>query len=207
METCMGIENIRDVIQYSTLLREDRDSDIIMPAMPRVMLSADPTAGISEELVKYVRTVFLTGVRAQYWKLIANGYLLRKHSATKCLLFSVDLAIDRVHLNGASDWRWLKKEKLGLPLHLGVLIPWLHRIPGFRTLCARMIYLHEESRVYILTNFINAHTAAQNLLPKSMGLIGEDSSPRPEQLLVIRESERAVSMVLMVGFLIILMIF
>ena len=193
MDEVMGIGNVQEVIKYSTLLRENRDSDLLMAATPVRMLSVDPTAGISLDLVRYVRTVFLTGVRAQYWAQIADGYLLRKHTATKCLLFSVDLAMDRVHINGASDWRWLRKEKLSLPFLVGTLIPWLYRIPGCRTRCAQVLSAHEETRVYVLTNFINAHVAAQRLLPRSMGML-EGSSPRPEQLVVIRESERAVRM-------------
>jgi NhaP-type Na+/H+ or K+/H+ antiporter len=194
MEGEMGIVDIGEVTKYSTLFRDNAAPIEVMSRAPSTRSLS--TAATSSELTEYVRTVFLSAVRARYWKLIEDGHLLRKHTATKCLLFSVDLALDRVHLGGASDWRWLKKHHMQLPLLYGLAIPWLCKVPGFRTHCARILSNYEETRVHILTNFINAHSSAQKLLPRSMGISQaeeETSAPRPEQLVVIRESERAVS--------------
>jgi NhaP-type Na+/H+ or K+/H+ antiporter len=140
---------------------------------------------VSAELLGYIRHVFLEMVRANYLQAISDGKLPRLSSATQSLLHSLDIASNDIN-KGLKDWDVLEKQ-LDQPSLFRLLLsslrcflpspassrcyrwccyPVNHLIDYFND---RLVCANEELRVYILTNFIEAHEIAQKNLKLFMG--------------------------------------
>lgn len=165
---------------------------------------------VQNELLMYCRTMFLDCVRVQYWQYIEEGKMPREALLTQCLLYSIDNALDRVHKTRLRDWKWLKNEMVLSPSIKGVgevlqsCCPAGFALHDFGDVAVtKNIYL----RVYILTNFIDAHESAQRKFLEFLGEEGEgeegsggagagsgsgDESRSFEQKIVVEESKSSV---------------
>lgn len=213
----LHIDSVDKIIKYNSLLREDpdqwdsrgrssrlsRDSSIDMEvnnAKNRSLSRRDSAADIMPDLLAYVRTVFLSIVRVEYWRRIEDGSLPREAPATQTLLYSIDNALDRVHKSELRDWKWLKNEmkpvkimeKLTSCLETNVDVE--SKVQSFSDV---MKSLDEEFKVYVLTSFIECHQRAQQ---KIYGFVGKDMVDAlendfrsPEIAIVRRESAHHVT--------------
>jgi hypothetical protein len=212
----LHIDSADKIIKYNSLLREDanqwesrgrtsrlsRDSSVDFESSPssRSLSRRDSGAEVLPDLLSYVRTVFLSIVRVEYWHRIEDGSLPREAPATQSLLYSIDNAMDRVHKPNLRDWKWLKNEMQPMKI-VEKLTSCLEsrtdvdaKIHGFSDV---MKSLDEEFKVYVLTTFIECHETAQR---KIYGFVGkemldalENDFRSPEIAIVRRESANHVT--------------
>jgi NhaP-type Na+/H+ or K+/H+ antiporter len=165
-------------------------------------------------LLERVRSTFLSILRVHYWQDIEQGKLPRVSRCGPFLLYTVEVALDEVGQPGvgARDWDCLqaKLDKVG---YKRAVLTWAERhlpdqwCPHVTGYLNQLEYKLEERAVYMLTSFIAAHEHAQRKIHGYLGA-GRDSSSgeeskdaaedvnqqSAEELLVIAESQRAVSM-------------
>lgn len=199
----LHIEDANDITKHNTLLSEPEEvrsnSRALSTARERTFSKRTSQSEVMKDLLAYVRTVFLEIVRVEYWKRIEDGRLPREAYATQTLLYSIDNALDRVQKTRLRDWKWLKYEmKSSLPVAYFALFVQKHSSPNSRlhSLLDIIESRDEEFRVYVLSNFIEAHQSAQK---KIFRFMGEDDGENdmafrtPESSIVLAESEAAVA--------------
>jgi NhaP-type Na+/H+ or K+/H+ antiporter len=207
----MHIADIDDIIKHNTLLQNEaresiagkddsgRRSSLSVGGADRTLSRRTSNCGVLNDLLEYVRTVFLEIVRVEYWHRIEDGRLPREASATQSLLYSIDNALDRVHKKRLRDWKWLNNEMSMSPTLLWVaslLQKWSYPTSSLYSVLDVMEARNEELRVYILTNFIEAHEAAQKKIFRFMGEEDaevDENFRTPETALVLQESQDSVS--------------
>lgn len=216
----LHIDSSDKIIKYNTLLREEanqwesrgrssrlsRDSNSSHMDMEahvtknRSLSRRDSGAEVLPDLLSYVRTVFLSIVRVEYWHRIEDGSLPREAPATQSLLYSIDNALDRVHKSELRDWKWLKNEMqpMGIVEKLTSCLEENTNVESkVHTFSDVMKSLDEEFKVYVLTSFIECHQRAQK---KIYGFVGkemhdalENDFRSPEIAVVRRESAKHVT--------------
>lgn len=199
----LQIEDAEDIIKHNSLLvspDEPRNSSrALSTARDRTFSKRTSQSDVMKDLLAYVRTVFLEIVRVEYWKRIEDGRLPRQAYATQTLLYSIDNALDRVHKQRLRDWKWLKYEmQASLPVAYFALFVQKYASPNsyFHTWLDMLESRDEEFRVYVLSNFIEAHQSAQKKIFRFMGEEeGENDVAfrTPESSIVLTESENSVT--------------
>jgi NhaP-type Na+/H+ or K+/H+ antiporter len=178
-----------------------------------------PQAMIIEDLMPYVRSIFLEIVRVKYWHLIECGKLPRLSFSAQFLLYTIEVALDKTEREGAQDWACLKDELEFVPYSIRFLEYYQDVMPASWTSWSSnslgfLRSRNEKREVYMLSAFIEAHEHAQNKIHSFLGLgdparkdeeTGEEmvdrvessntdtDLPCPEESVVIEESKRAVS--------------
>lgn len=86
---------------------------------------------IIEELLHYVRAIFLEMIRVKYWHFIEAGKLPRLSFSAQFLLYSIDVALDEIDISPVSpahgevpisrDYLCLEGELLHRPWNLTIL--------------------------------------------------------------------------------------
>jgi hypothetical protein len=118
----------------------------------------------SDRRLIYCRHMFLTCLRAQYWKSIHEGRVPRNEKVAQCLLYSVDHSIHNTS-EALSDWSIVCRE-LSTP-------EWWDRIDRYLlSVTPDWFSLHNlglsenakntYDRIYILINYISAHEKCQH---------------------------------------------
>jgi hypothetical protein len=156
---------------------------------------------IQPQLLSYVRAIFLEILRVRYWHDIEKGKIPRQSHSAKFLLYSVEVAVDKVEEDtGSLDWRVIRREITELPLSIRMLAyfdeSFSHAGPlGYSTYYLGKLEARREKRaVYMLTSFIDAHEHAQSKVHEFIVSEEEDEQEQsPEELKVIEESKQAVS--------------
>ena len=206
----MHIDDPENIIKHNSLLQhearesvanrdETRRSSSLGTMGDRTLSKRTSQCAVMVDLLAYVRTVFLEIVRVEYWHRIEDGRLPREASATQSLLYSIDNALDRVHKVRLRDWKWLKNEMSMSPslLWFGSLLQrWSYPTSSLYSVLDIMESKNEELRVYILTNFIEAHEAAQKKIFRFMGEEDaevDENFRTPETAVVLNESKQSVS--------------
>eukprot|EP01031_Cornospumella_fuschlensis_P033524 gene33524-40559_t len=186
------------------------------------LLSVNHRAGNSlfiDELLYYVRSIFLEIVRVKYWHFIEEGQLPRLSFSAQYLLYSVDVALDQVSEAGARDWLCIEQELNSVPFGIQILRYYLaccpiHVTQMSATTLGFLEARQEKREVYMLSAFIEAHEHAQKKIHSFLGLdsnlgntfdqgggsqssnrqsVSElDELPCPEEVHVIDESRKAV---------------
>eukprot|EP01034_Spumella_vulgaris_P022553 gene22554-28687_t len=135
---------------------------------------------LMQELLVYVRGIFLEIVRVRYWFHIEGGKLPRLSHSAQYLLYSVEVGIDEVsHEEGCRDWKcvkrdldqgeWLMEMLSGLENHLpDCCLSLSSKIIG------RLESKNEKRAVYMLTSFIEAHEHAQRKIHEFIGVEEDD---------------------------------
>lgn len=211
----LHIDSVDKIIKYNSLLREDSNAwefhghtsrlsrgsaDTDPNPNNRSLSRRDSAAEIMPDLLSYVRTIFLSIVRVEYWHRIEDGSLPREAPATQTLLYSIDNALDRVHKNNLRDWKWLKNEMQPAKIvekFTSCLEKYTSVESKLHSLGDILKSLDEEFRVYVLTTFIECHQTAQRkiygFLGKDMHDMVENDFRSPEIALVRRESANHVA--------------
>ena len=189
---------------HSAIMRRRSSGTLFNPADARKLSGADLTA--------YVRTIFLEIVRVRYWHDIETGKLPRLSHSARFLLYTVDVALEKVKSGGEEFGPGLvdlseilsdcEEENYEL-----TLLVWLDRITPQNFNFFRYLYGKREGRrqkrlVYMLTSFIAAHESAQKKIHSFVGadegMLGVDGpSPddvTPEEEAAITASRRAVAL-------------
>ena len=201
------------IMKYNSLLRDESDQweirgrgnrfsrgDSDVGVGPRSLSRRDSGAEVMPDLLSYVRTVFLSIVRVEYWRRIDDGSLPREGPAAQSLLYSIDNALDRVHKTNLRDWKWLKNnmnpnaivQRFSSCLERNTSVD-----SKLNSITDIMNSLDEEFKVYVLTAFIACHETAQQ---KIYGFLGKDMLDSvendfrsPEIAIVRRESAAHVA--------------
>lgn len=155
---------------------------------------------VSAELLGYIRHVFLDIVRGNYLQAIEEGRLPRISSATQCLLYSIDMASNDSLSGCLKDWEIIESQ-LSQPSYLHIFVNKLKQLPFLCSLNQFLDYCddrltceNEELRVYILTNFIEAHEIAQKKLELFLGNGMKNSNSKSiQESIIIKESQFLVS--------------
>ena len=153
---------------------------------------------IDQQLLTYVRAIFLEILRVRYWHDIERGKIPRLSHSAKFLLYSVEVGVDEVDQeHGAQDWRVIRKEITELPLSIRLLMAIDSCTLGYSTYYLGKLEARREKRaVYMLNSFIDAHEHAQAKVHEFIAEEGEEEDSyvqSPEELKVIEESKEAVS--------------
>jgi polyhydroxyalkanoate synthesis regulator phasin len=165
---------------------------------------------VHEDLMAYIRTIFLQIVRVRYWHHISEGKLPRLSFSAQTLLYSIDVGLDNVQRcykpgldNFSDDWIYIKKtissdEKLLLSIlsFFDQLIPDCLNFGTFRYNYGWASARRDKRSVYMLMSFIEAHEHAQNKIHDFVGELEptEESIGIPEENYVIAESVASVKM-------------
>lgn len=155
---------------------------------------------IDDDLLKYIRAVFLEIVRVKYWHFIEVGKLPRLSHSAQYLLYTIEVGLDEVDSpQGGRDWYCLQEELEYRSYASFVLTLWENYTPLCLSVSATNLLGQIEARnekrfVYMLTSFIEAHEHAQKKIHAFLGLEEEDvEAATPEELKVIEESKTVVS--------------
>jgi hypothetical protein len=154
-----------------------------MMARARSKSSAGESNGV-QELVAYVRTVFLEIVRVGYWHDIETGKLPRLSHSAQFLLYSIEVGLDQVRSPLClQDWASVEAELDSDPLLLRSLAWAEQYAPGsmITRLLGRLEARREKRAVYILTSFIGAHKRAQQKMHSYISDDGGDEPTAEEQ--------------------------
>jgi hypothetical protein len=141
---------------------------------------------LMQELLVYVRGIFLEIVRVRYWFHIEGGKLPRLSHSAQYLLYSIEVGLDEVaHEAGSRDWscvkedldqgEWLVEALSGLEAGLPQCCLSLSS-----SLIGRLESKNEKRAVYMLTSFIEAHEHAQRKIHEFIGVEedeDEDEAP------------------------------
>jgi NhaP-type Na+/H+ or K+/H+ antiporter len=118
----------------------------------------------SDRRLVYCRHMFLTILRAQYWKSIHEGRVPRNEKVAQCLLYSVEHSIHNT-AEALSDWSIVCKE-LSTPQWRDQVDRYLLSVtPEWFSLHNLGISESAENtydRIYILINYISAHEKCQH---------------------------------------------
>lgn len=121
----------------------------------------------------FARKALLDVVRARYMHCIHTGKIGNSVMASKILLYSVDVAVDKAHIS-LSDWECIEAS-----LTPNNSLIWLAR--NMDSICVAMLGLHpgllgyvdafnERNALYVLINYIDAHEYALNRLNFILGM-------------------------------------
>lgn len=118
----------------------------------------------SDRRLIYCRHMFLTCLRAQYWKSINDGKIPRSDKVAQCLLYSVEHSIHNTS-EPLSDWSIVNLE-LASPLWWDTLDKYFFQITPtwfpMHYFSLTESAKHTYDRIYILINFISAHEISQH---------------------------------------------
>ena len=175
---------------------------------------------VINELLGYVRSIFLEIVRVKYWHFIEIGKLPRLSFSAQFLLYTIEVGLDDVNAevekditkpaSSSKDWVCLEAELTARARGLEILEFLERTLPlslSNRFITAPLSFLEtrkEKREVYMITSFIEAHEHAQSKIHKFLGIEMDEmedepteeqaeQSQSPEELQVIEESKRAVS--------------
>jgi len=165
-----------------------------------------PNFILNNELLIYVRGVFLEIVRVKYWHFIESGKLPRLSFSAQFLLYSIDVSLDDINSvenNGyvpnktpAQDWICVEEELNSKPITLQLLLFIERYCPmSFCTnILGHILSRKEKREVYVLSSFIEAHEHAQKKIHSFLLLEGDgdEQIQIPEEQRVIKESKMAV---------------
>jgi len=154
-----------------------------------------PSPVITAQLLRYVRSIFLSMVRVSYWHDIEQGKLPRKSKSAKFLLYSIEVGQEEAgkEYGGGSDWRCIEDKLNSTPHEIKLLTMIENNIPSYYFNGFHSRYLNklecnrEERHVYMVTSFIAAHEHAQRKLHDFIK-VEEDDPHSPEEMKVIAES-------------------
>ena len=155
-----------------------------------------PSPVMTAQLLKYVRSIFLSMVRVSYWHDIEQGKLPRKSKSAKFLLYSIEVGQEDAMKGddgGGSDWRCIEDKLNSTPHEIKLLTMIENYIPstyfyGFHSRYLNKLECNREERhVYMVTSFISAHEHAQRKLHDFIK-VEEDDPHSPEEMKVIAES-------------------
>lgn len=154
-----------------------------------------PSPVMTVQLLKYVRSIFLSMVRVSYWHDIEQGKLPRKSKSAKFLLYSIEVGQEDAikEDGGGSDWRCIEDKLNSTPHEIKLLTMIENIIPstyfyGFHSRYLNKLECNREERhVYMVTSFISAHEHAQRKLHDFIK-VEEDDPHSPEEMKVIAES-------------------
>eukprot|EP01033_Poteriospumella_lacustris_P004262 gene4262-3041_t len=154
---------------------------------------------IDDDLLQYIRAVFLEIVRVKYWHFIEVGKLPRLSHSAQFLLYTIEVGLDEVkEAGGARDWYCLEEELDYKSYAVFFLTLWENYTPlclsqKATDMLGRIESRNEKRFVYMLTSFIEAHEHAQKKIHAFLGLEDEEvEAATPEELQVIAESKVAV---------------
>jgi len=145
------------------------------------------------QLLRNVREMFLSALRAQYWDQIELGKLPKKSRAAVVLLDSVEFALDD-SADSLNDLEPLKlRERIGKrPLGerafdcIDSCLPDCITLDNY--LQNRLEGLRREEAVYLASCFLEAHICAEQRIAE---YVGEDETiDTPEEAFVIKESRQ-----------------
>ena len=154
---------------------------------------------IDTMLLSYVRSTFLETVRARYWDSIHSAKLGTQSFSAQLLLYSIDKAMDLIHdpKSTLGDWECIERNLGGLKslYNLAVRVDnissYFNHFPGWS---GYVDALTERRAIYVLSNFIDGHMHAQNLIHTFLGAPDKDFGiVSPEEALVKADSEASVS--------------
>lgn len=148
---------------------------VFLTLLPCYFMCIDAGAMLIDELMQYVRSIFLEIVRVKYWHFIEEGQLPRLSFSAQYLLYSIDVALDQVADGGARDWLCIETELNSVPLGIQALRYYINCCPIHITkLSANTLGFlearQEKREVYILSAFIEAHEHAQKKIHSFLGL-------------------------------------
>jgi hypothetical protein len=134
----------------------------------------------------------------RYWDAINSAKLGTQSHSAQLLLYSVDKGLDLVNDPKATlgDWESIERN-LKVSPKLEALAALLDKIaalfgyfPGWK---AYIESLTERRAIYVLTNFIDAHTYAQEQIHMFLGAPDKDIGQiGPEENCVLEDSRKAV---------------
>ena len=118
----MYAECIKDVEEHCTIFKENlsydrisetkstkyRESTIIRDII-NVRSSIRSDVNARQDLMAYIRTIFLHIVRMEYKRMLATGEVSTKSYIAQFLLFTIDYSLDKVR-QGLDDLNLIKKE-------------------------------------------------------------------------------------------------
>lgn len=204
IQQSLRIASQEEIYKYNTLLTLPSESvhNVMLNLSQHGLEAGLAQEEVSADLLGYIRHVFLGIVRGNYLQAIEEGRLPRISSATQSLFYSIDMASNDA-LNGClKDWDILEN-LLSQPSYLHVLVNQLKKIPigifdQFLEYCDdRLTCENEELRVYILTNFIEAHEIAQKKIQLFLGNGVENSNTKSiQESIIIKESQFLVSIII-----------
>lgn len=151
---------------------------------------------IIQDLLEYIRAVFLEIVRLKYWDLINNDKIPRLSHSSQFLLYSIDVGLDNLqNPQGLQDWTSIRSHISRQPILIRFLqflnsIQLLKRIHLIPRLLSKLEARRAKRFVYILTSFIEAHSHAQNLIHNYIGTSNDEDSENISQ--VVTPEERKV---------------
>jgi NhaP-type Na+/H+ or K+/H+ antiporter len=192
MRAELGTFDKDEVRRLCTLLRGSMPDDEEYRVMYRDGSKIDPM------LLGYVRSTFLETVKCRYWDAINSAKLGTQSHSAQLLLYSIDKGMDLVNDPKATlgDWESLER-------NLKASSKLLKVATFFDKLSAKFRYypgwvswidaLTERRAIYVLTNFIDAHTYAQGQIHMFLGAPDKDfGQPWPEEQCVLDDSRSAV---------------
>jgi len=187
---------------------KDRESKGQIRAFSRSLSSYSEF--VHEDLMAYIRTIFLQIVRVRYWHHISEGKLPRLSFSAQSLLYSIDVGLDSVYrpYSPASDqftddWLYIKEtitndEKLLLSTlgFLDQITPSCMNMGYFRYRYGWASARKDKRSVYMLMSFIDAHEHAQKKIHQFVGELepNEEIGGIPEENYVVAESVTSVEM-------------
>ncbi|RYY84561.1 hypothetical protein EON63_08990, partial [archaeon] len=134
-----------------------------------------PSGVLIDDVLYYVRGVFLEIVRVRYWQFIEEGRLPRLSFSAQFLLYTIEKGLDEVeHEGGVRDWRCIQKEISNTPMYESLLRNYITCMPSCLTINASktlgwMESRNEKREVYMISAFIDAHTHAQKKIHRFLG--------------------------------------
>eukprot|EP01039_Chlorochromonas_danica_P001214 gene1214-1324_t len=140
--------------------------------------SRAPNSLIMVDLLHYVRSIFLEIVRVKYWQFIESGKLPRQSFSAQFLLYTIDVGLDEIQLEGgARDWVCLEKDLDSESFMTRALKWYQNSMPASMTVWSSNMLGFQHSRdekreVYMLSAFIEAHEHAQRKVHSFLGLGG-----------------------------------
>ena len=180
----MYAECMKDVEEHCTIFKEnllyDRISEkkgssksantVVIQDIINERPSVSSDAIAKQDLMAYVRTIFLQIVRSEYKRMLATGEVSIKSYIAQFLLFSIDYSLDKVR-QGLDDFNIIKKEILQDKefRFLCYFLDFLDKYLCFFTNKFTKIRISLEARkekhtVLLLMAFISAHEIAQEKL-------------------------------------------
>lgn len=192
IQRSLKITSAEEISKYNSLLTLEPESvhEMMLNLSHHGSVLGLDESEVSAELLGYIRHVFLEMVRSNYLQAISDGKLPRLSSATQTLLYSLDIASNDITIS-LKDWDVLESQ-LDQPSLFHILLSSLKWILDNCCCCCsplnhlidyfddRLVCANEEIRVYILTNFIEAHEIAQKNLRLFMGSHSGNPPPQDE---------------------------
>jgi len=151
------------------------------------------------------REVFLSALKAQYWRLIDKGFIKHGGAASMALLASVDSALERVvtRNDDLCDWHMLEEVlskqrhwfRSAIDSYLTSFLRWFN-VPtkDSEAFLHKVLFtVSEPGLVYVYSAFITAHKGAQKFLITALGT-SDAYADTDEQKKVIAESDAFIEL-------------